>query len=253
MVPLSRPLIAVLLALAASPAPALAQAPEPAAPEARAIEEIVRRYLLENPEIIAEAIERLRAKQAAAQEAEAKKAVVARAEAIFRNPASPAAGDPSGEVTIVEFFDHRCPVCKRTHPVLQTLLKSDARLRRVYKVWPILGPDSVVAARAALAADRQGKFVPFTDAMMEADGNLDADRVFAIAKEIGLDLKSLERDMRRPEIDREIKSNFELADALAIRGTPSFVIGEQVVYGTRDLAELRAFVARARETAKAKR
>jgi 2-hydroxychromene-2-carboxylate isomerase len=88
---------------------------------------------------------------------------------------------------------------------------------------------------------------------MEADGNLDADRVFAIAKEIGLDLKSLERDMRRPEIDREIKSNFELADALAIRGTPSFVIGEQVVYGTRDLAELRAFVARARETAKAKR
>jgi protein-disulfide isomerase len=253
MAPLSRALLAVLLALAAAPSPVLAQDTAPGALDQRAIEEVVRRYLLENPEIIAEAIERLRAKQAAAQEAEAKQAVVARAEAIFGNPLSPVAGDLKGDVTIVEFFDHRCPVCKRAHPVLQALLKSDTRIRRIYKVWPILGPDSVFAGRAALAADRQGRFVPFTNALMEADGNVDSVRVLAIAKEVGLDVKSLERDMRRPEIDREFKANFELADALGIRGTPSFVIGGQVVYGTRDLAELQALVIQARESAKAQR
>jgi protein-disulfide isomerase len=209
----------------------------------KAFESVIRQYLLENPEIIAEAIEALQKKRERA-EADAGKAVLrSQHAALFNDPESPISGDKNGDVTVVEFFDYRCGVCKRVHPIVDTLMKGDRKLRRVYKDWPILGPDSVFAARAALASRAQGKYLEFHNAMMAARGRLDKSAVYKIAKNIGIDHQRLLRDMDSPEIAKILRRNYQLAEALKLNGTPSFVIGDKILKGGRDLATMRQIVA----------
>lgn len=237
--------LAVILTAFATGAAAPASGQSSAAGQAE-VERIVREYLLKNPEIIVEAFEAYKKKQEAAEQAAITAALKARRTEIETDPNSPVGGNPSGDVAVVEFFDYRCGVCKRVHPVVAELIKTDPKIRRVYKEWPILGPSSVYAARAALASRSQGKYLAFHDAMMASRTTLTPQSVLVIAKRVGLDTDRLSRDMKDSKISAMLDRNFKLAEALRINGTPSFVIGDALVRGARDLDTLRKLVADAR-------
>lgn len=211
-----------------------------------AFERRVRDYLLEHPEVIMEAVGRLEARNRATEESEAQAALKSRADEVFRDPASPVGGNPAGDVTMVEFFDYNCPYCRKVGPAVQETVAGDPKLRVVYKEIPILGPNSVFAARAALAAHRQGRYVAFHEALMQAKGVADEASALRIAAEIGLDVTRLKVDMADVAIQAAIDRNLKLARTLRISGTPSFVIGEEVLRGAADAATLRNLVDKAR-------
>lgn len=235
----------LVLALAA---PADAQTPSASVPagQVEAIERIVRDYLLRHPEVLLEAMENLEKKREAQARADARTTIAERRDELLRDPDSPVAGNAQGDVTIVEFFDYRCPYCKQVVGPLAQLLKDDAKLRFVYKEFPILGPDSVTAARAALAARKQNKYHEMHRALMAARA-LDEASVMRIATEQGLDVARLKSDMAGSDIDRMLDRNLRLARALNVNGTPAFVVGETMVPGAVDLPTLKALVAEARK------
>jgi len=225
---------------------AAAQTPTPDVP---VIERIVRDYLLKNPEVILEAIENLEKKRAENAQGAAKAAIAERRAELIDDPDSPIAGNPNGDIAIVEFFDYRCPYCKQVVPTLAQLLKEDPKLRLVHKELPILGPDSVVATRAALAARKQNKYHPMHAALMRTRA-LDEASILKLAAELGLDTARLKADMQSPETDEIIERNRRLARALNITGTPAFIIGDALVPGAIDLRALKSLVAEARAAKK---
>lgn len=212
-----------------------------------AIEGIIHDYLMHNPDVLIEALRGAEDKLSREADAKAAHVLGERRRDVFEDPATPVGGNPQGDVTIVEFFDYRCPYCKQVLPALQTLLKEDRKLRFVYKEMPVLGPQSVIAAHAALAAQRQGKYEAFHTAMMATKGQITEDTVYKVAGSVGLDLDRLKRDMASPEIDQALKANLALADALNIHGTPGFIIGNHIVPGALDLDALKNMVADARK------
>src|SRR4029453_16210905 len=145
----------------------------------------------------------------------------------------------AGDVTLVEFFDYNCPYCRKGAPPIVELEQSDRDLRLVYKEFPILGPGSQFAARAALASRKQRKYVRFHNALMQAKQQGTEETVIEIAHAVGLDTKRLKQDMQDPAIQDAITRNLQLANALGITGTPSFVIGERMVLGAVDLRTLQ--------------
>ena len=213
----------------------------------QAIQGIIHDYLMKHPEVLTEALQRAEAKLKSDAGEKAKQALVARRNEIFDDPQTPVGGNPKGDVTLVEFFDYRCPYCKRMHPALRELLAADRKLRIAYKEWPILGPVSVTAARAALAAHLQGKYEAFHNSMMTATGEITEDTVYRIAGSVGLDLERLKRDMASPQVEAALKANRDLASALDIHGTPAFVVGDQIVPGAIDLSAIEDLVAGARK------
>lgn len=232
-----------MLALAAGPAAA-----EDALSDAQraAVEALIERYIAENPEKIVESVRahNRRAEQAKRDEADAN--LVAMRGAIFDDPNSPVAGNPDGDVTVVEFFDYRCGYCKRSLDVLMTALDEDPNLRVVFKEFPILSPQSRRAAMAALAAARQGAYLALHTALMGARGTFDDDQIFDIAREVGLDAERLAADMEAPEIEARLEEVAALASALDIAGTPAFVIGGEVLRGAIDLETMRRAIAEQR-------
>ena len=237
-----------LLALALlTAAPVYAQKTPPLTREQ--IEQIVREYLINNPEIIVEAIEALEQRQKQATQAGQKDALAAQQEQLYRDPDAPVLGNPAGDVTVVEFFDYRCPYCKQVAPSLAQLLKEDGKVRLVLKEFPILGPASVVAARAALAAHAQGKYAAMHAALLDHPGTFDEEVVTRIASKAGLDTARLKQDMAKPEITAMIERNKELAQALSLTGTPAFIVGNTVVPGAVDLETLKLLVAETRKRA----
>jgi len=213
----------------------------------QAIEGIIHDYLLNNPDVLIEALRSAEDKVNREADAKATKVLSDRASEVFDNPATPVGGNPKGNVTIVEFFDYRCPYCKQVLPALQALLKEDHGLRFVYKEFPVLGPASVTAAHAALAAQRQGKYEAFHTSMMAAKGQITEDTIYKVAGSVGLDVDRLKQDMAAPEIEQELKANLALAEALNIRGTPGFIIGKKIVPGALDLDALKDMIAEARK------
>ena len=220
-----------------------------AEPSTAAIEKVIRDYLKKHPEIVFEAMEAYRAKQQAEEEAAALRAVSERKKELNNDPDSVVGGNPKGDVTVVEFFDYRCGVCKRVHPIVNEMTERDKNIRRVYKEWPILGPASVFASRAAIASRKQGtqKYIAFHNAMMEANKALTAETILALANKAGLDLARLRNDMSSPEVEQIIRRNYRLAEALKLTGTPSFVIGDQLLRGARDLDTMMEMVRDARK------
>lgn len=210
----------------------------------------VRDYLLRNPEVIVEALQKLETRERAAQADEVKRTIALRRDEIFNDPASPVGGNPFGRVTIVEFFDYICPYCRQVAPLLTEAEKANPDLRIVYKEWPILGPGSVFAARAALAAVKQGKYLPFYKAMMQTTGQVNESKALEIAKSIGLDVARLKKDMEDLAIKDAIDRTRKLAMALRITGTPSFVIGDEVVRGAVDAETLKLLIEDARDAAR---
>jgi protein-disulfide isomerase len=211
------------------------------------IRELVRSYLLANPEIIVEALNLLEERQKAEEAASRTTVLRERLAELRDDPRTPAFGPPGADVAIVQFFDYRCPYCKQVVGPLAELQRGDGRVRIVYKELPILGPDSVVAARAALAAHLQGAYQRFHAALMARRGAYDDAAIGAIAAELGLDAARLRADMNRPEIAAQIDRNRVLARDLGIRGTPAFVIGAELVPGAIDLETMRGLIAKARQ------
>ena len=246
-----RILLAALLAslLAVTAAPVLAEStPKALTPaQEQAIRKLVRDYLIKNPEIIVEAMQKLREKRLQAERDRIGKMLVAYRKQIFENPQSPIAGNPKGDVTIVEFFDYQCGYCKAVMDRLLKTVKGDGKIRLVFKEFPILGPNSVFAARAALASRNQGKYFEFHELLMGFKGKLSQEAVFVLAKSIGLDTKRLAKDMNDPKIREVIARNFQLAQILKINGTPAFIIGDRLVPGAISKQQLDAYIASARD------
>lgn len=235
----------VALGVATALGAASARGETPAVPR-EAIEQVIRDYLLSHPELIIESLRRAQAREREAARAQARAAVQAHRQALSHDPGSPVGGNPAGDVTVVEFFDYRCPHCRRMVPVIKALLAEDPRVRLVYKEMPILGEESVVAARAALAARGQGKYAEAHDRLMAESGPLTPAAVVAALAGVGLDPERLRADMDAPEVVTLIRRELALAQALGIDGTPAFVVGTELVIGAVDLGTLRDLINRAR-------
>ena len=214
----------------------------------RDIETIVHDYLVKHPEVMIEVMSELDAKQAAAEARQQNDAIAVNKAAIYTDPTSFVAGNPKGDITIVEFFDYHCGYCKRAFGPLMNAVKDDGNIRLILKEFPILGPDSVVASHAALAAGKQGKYFEMHQALYRNKGDLDDQRIMEIARSIGLDTAKLKRDMADPEIEKTIARNEKLASALGVKGTPGFIIGGKSHPGALDAEELAAAVKDARES-----
>ncbi len=207
----------------------------------------IRAYLMANPEVLVEAMNELERKQDTQRDAVASKAIQQYESQLFRDADTPVAGNPSGDVTIVEFNDYQCPYCKRAFQAIKSVANADGNVKIIYKDLPILGEASRIAALAALASMQQGKHKPFHDALMEATGKLDRARILEIAASVGIDVAQLEKDMENPKLREIIERNMAIANALGVRGTPAFVIGQQFVPGAVDADTLKQLIADARK------
>lgn len=226
--------------------PLVAAAAEFTAGQRQEIEAIIRDYLTKNPDVMLDVLQAAQDKIKSDSREKAAAALATRKRELYEDADSPAAGNPQGNVTVVEFFDYRCPYCKQVVPAIEALLAEDKQLRFVYKEFPVLGADSVLAAKAALAARKQGKYDAFHRALMTMKGQINDAAVYKVAGSVGLDVERLKRDMADPAIERMLKANHKLADELDIRGTPAFVVGEEIVPGAISVDALRQLIEVAR-------
>lgn len=187
--------------------------------------------ILENPEIIMQAIQLLQQRENQAKAEAIGSVLENQRELLEQDPNAPVIGNPEGDVTVVEFFDYNCPYCKRAAPVVKNVIAGDSDVRVVYREWPILGEGSDFAARAALASRNQGKYEEFHWALMALNGRATEASVLKVVRELGLDEDQLRADMEAPEVDAHIQVSMELARQLGFSGTPSFVIGDALAPG----------------------
>jgi len=195
------------------------------------VRELVRETLLNDPQILMDAIAVLEQRAAVAEQQSVATVLQEQRDLIERDPNAPVLANPEGDVTVVEFFDYNCPFCRRAMPVVEELIATDADVRVVYREWPILGEGSVFAARAALASREQGLYEEFHWAMMGMNGRAEEQTVLAIAADLGIDIDQLWTDMEAPAVDEHIETSIRLAEMLGITGTPTFIIGQELIPG----------------------
>jgi len=239
------PVLAASLALAVMLWAADAPAAEFTPTQRAEIVAIVRDALKQDPSILRDAVVALQADESERSQ-QAARAAIAQSRDRLVTPADPVAGDPRGDVTIVEFFDTRCPYCRKLEPVMESFLVRDRKVRLVYKDLPILGPASVLGTKALLAAQRQDQYGRMRDAVMKLPPDTTTEQIEAAARALGLDWPRLARDMDDPAVQARIDANIKLAHDLGIQGTPALVIGNDLVPGAMDLLELQKAVAEAR-------
>ena len=215
--------------------------------QTEALQGIIADYIRENPEIVLEALQALEARQQAETEERRKASLASLGDALVRNPLTPVAGNPDGDVTIVEFFDYNCGFCRSVTDRLMTAIADDGNVRIIFVEFPILHETSTYAARAALASLKQGKYEEFHIALMQARGRLSTEQVENIAKSVGLDWAQLQSDMADPEIQTTLEQNKQVAQSLEVRGTPAFVIGQEFVPGAIDRETIDRLIATARD------
>jgi protein-disulfide isomerase len=216
-------------------------------PQRAEIVAVLRDALKKDPSILREAIVALQADEGERTH-EATRAAIAHAQTRLVVAADPVAGDPNGDVTIVEFFDTRCPYCRKLEPVMDGFLAKDARVRLVYKDLPILGPASLLGSKALLAAQRQDAYGKMREAVMKLPPDTTLPQLESAARALGLDWPRMARDMDDPLVQAQLDTNLELARELGIRGTPALLIGNDLVPGAVDLPELQKMVAEARRS-----
>ena len=243
-------LLAGLAAAAWVAPPAAAQQAAPSPLPKAEVERMVREYLLREPEVIYQALQELQRRQEVEQVEMRRRLVAEHREAIFAAKDDAVGGNPQGDVTLVEFFDYRCGYCRNMAQALRGLIGHDPKLRYVFKDMPILSPESATAAKAALAAARQGKYAEMHFALMQAK-ELDPASVLDLARQTGLDPQRLASDMEDPAITAKLEENLRLAQTLGIDGTPSFVVGDQVIAGATEIARLAELIAGERQKARA--
>jgi len=243
-----RILLSLLLAIAvlAVARPHSAAAADFTPDQKKEVEAIVHDYLQAHPEVLIDAIQAAEDKLKADAKDKAVESLAAHRQQVFDDPQSPVAGNPKGDVTLVEFFDYRCPYCKQVEPSLEKLIGDDHQLKFVFKEFPVLGPDSEIAARVALAAKKQGKYDAFHRAMMGTPGHIDEAAIYKVAASVGLDVDRVKQDMKSPDIEKELKANLDLGNTLDLNGTPSFIVGDTIIPGAISADELKQLVATAR-------
>ncbi len=195
------------------------------------IEAIVREYLLSNPELFWE-IQAVLEKRAEEMQAERMKtAIKSNAEDLYHRTDAPMAGDPKGDVTVVEFFDYNCGFCKRGFSQLSKLIDDDKRVRVIFKELPILSKGSEEASRIALAAKQQGKYWEVHRALLNHRGSIDGTSALRIAGKLGLDVEKLKKDKDSKEVTAEIEKVRDIAQKMGINGTPHFLVGDRTIPG----------------------
>ena len=241
-----RLLIALMLLTAAVlPASAPAFADEFTPGQRQEIVKVLRQALTQDPTILRDALAAMQADEQQRQE-KVTRDLIAMLGPRLVSPADPVAGNPIGDVTIVEFYDTRCPYCRRMMPVMGELLRADANVRVVFKDMPVLGPNSQLESQALLALQKQGGYFKMQQAVMAAGGTTTRDSLREMADRIGLDGGRMARDMDDAAIKTRLQANTALAQQLGIDGTPAFIIGSRLIAGAAELPELMRAVAEAR-------
>jgi protein-disulfide isomerase len=248
--PSFRLLVSALFALALVGAPVAAPAQSFTDTQRSDIEAIVKNYLIGHPEVLEEAMNELSKRQAADEAAKHEASVAKNAEEIFNSPRGVVLGNKDGDVTFVEFFDYNCGYCKRAMADMLDLLKNDPKLKVVLKEFPVLSEGSVEAAKVAVAVRMQDptgkKYLDFHQKLLGGRGPADKARALAAAKDAGLDVARIEKDLASPEVKSTIEENFKLAEDMGLNGTPSYVIGKQIVVGAVGLDGLKEKIGMAR-------
>jgi protein-disulfide isomerase len=218
--------------------------------ERAALQAEIKDYLINNPDILIEVAQALEVKQNAAQAGTDRELIAANAEAIFNDPASFVGGNPEGSITLVEFIDYRCGYCRKAHPEIAELVKSDGDIRYVVKEFPILGEESVIASKFAIATLRVAgpeAYLAVNAGLYEGfRGEFTPETLGAFAEGLGIDPGPILADMDSPEVAAIIEANHNLAKRLQISGTPTFVLGDSMLRGYLPLADMRAIVAEER-------
>lgn len=211
------------------------------------IEQIVHDYLMANPEVMIRSIDAFYKRQEDAAKVEENR-LMSNLLPMFKNSDEyPIGGNPNGSVTMVEFFDYQCGYCKRVLPQVSELMDADEDLRVVFVELPILGPVSLIASQAALAAREQDKYMEFHLELMGARGGMNEDRIYSIADSVGLDVDKLKENMKSEAVKTQINRNRQLSQMLNISGTPAFIIGDEVVRGAIDKDQMKALIESDRE------
>jgi protein-disulfide isomerase len=216
------------------------------------IEKIIKEYLVSHPEVLQEAMSEFEKRQSAAELEKQVAGVKQNKEVLFNSTHQVTLGNPKGDVTMVEFFDYNCGYCKKALGDMLTLLKSDPNLKVVLKEYPVLGPGSLEAAQVAVAArmqDKTGgkKYLDFHQRLLGGHGAADKARALAAAKDAGFDMARLEKDMASDEVRETLKETMKVADAIGLNGTPSYIIGSDVVIGAQGYDVLKEKVDAARK------
>jgi protein-disulfide isomerase len=216
------------------------------AAQKKEIEELVREYLLSNPEILREMSANLEMKERAAEDAARSKTLTENAAAIFKSPVDPVAGNPNGDVTIIEFMDYNCSWCKKAMTEIAGIVDADKNVKVIFKEFPIFGAGSEFAAKAALAAAKQGKYWELHQALFQHEGPVTQEVTMQLAEQVGLDLKKLDEDMKSATITKAITDTQALAIAMQINGTPAFIVDQKVFPGFVPKDQILAAVAEVR-------
>jgi protein-disulfide isomerase len=245
-----RPLALALFALALAAAPQAASAQSFSDTQRGDIEKIVREYLIKHPEVLEEAMNELTKRQAAAESEKHQASIAQNSDAIFNSPRGVTIGNKDGDVTFVEFFDYNCGYCKRAMTDMLDLMKADPKLKVVLKEFPVLSQGSVEAAQVGVAMRMQDptgkKYLDFHQKLLSGRGAADKARAMAVAKEAGADMAKLEKDLASAEVRATLEENMKLAESLGMNGTPSYVIGKQVVVGAVGAESLKEKIGIAR-------
>ncbi|OWV79636.1 disulfide bond formation protein DsbA [Rhizobium sp. R634] len=214
--------------------------------------EFIKQYLIENPEIMLDVQEALQKKQEAARLVKANMAIEENSTDIFESKNDVILGNPKGDVTVVEFFDYNCSYCRHALPDMQAMLKKDKNVRFVLKEFPILGPDSVAAHKVADAFRKVApeKYADFHVALLSSEGRASEDSAIAVASTLGVSEDKLRAEMAKSPNDEIVQATYQLASSLGISGTPSYVIGTELVPGAVGLDDLESKVKNMRSCGK---
>lgn len=217
-----------------------------------AIQEIVREFLLENPEIMIEMQEVLEARQEERIKALQADTLTSREQDIYNSPFNAVFGDPEAPVTVVEFFDYNCGYCRRAMEDMERIVGENSDVRFVLKEWPVLGPQSVAAHRVSVAVNRMRPdlYAEFHRELLGRDGTKDGEAALEVAELLGMDSEALQAEAEKEYVEDAIRQSYDLADSLGIRGTPAYIVGDEVVGGARGYAYLMPRVANLRECGK---
>jgi protein-disulfide isomerase len=252
--PLSRSISILALTLALGTVPAHAQATLEASPftdaQRQAIEAIIKDYLVKNPDVLQEAIAEGEKRQLETQRLAQSAALKESQGALLNSPHDVVAGNPQGDVTMVEFFDYNCGYCRKALADVQALIKSDPKLRVVIKDFPVLGPESLEASQIALAAKQQlkgDKLFEFHQKLLESKGRINGAKALQVAKEMGLDTAKLQKDAQGPEVKAALTENRGLGDKLGLSGTPAFIIGDEIIPGAVGVEPIRKTITDVRQ------
>tara|TARA_A100001037_G_C15152035_1_gene639972 strand:+ start:4936 stop:5673 length:738 start_codon:yes stop_codon:yes gene_type:complete len=210
------------------------------------LHEIIKTYLIDNPEIVEKALLSLKEKREKEKERITSQKIRSKKKEIFFDPSSPISGNPNGKIVIAEYFDYRCGYCRASYAVVKKILKENKNVKVIHKELPILGKLSMHASKAALAAHMQGKYKSFHARLMETNFK-DLDQIFSLAKASGLDMEQLKKDMFSQKVQDTIMGIRKIAIFVGVRSTPTYIIGDNIYAGAMDAEQLKMIISKINE------